>query len=118
MTILRKMAAIREGDQVFPGTHRTSLSNMALLMTLRRMGRADLTAHGFRSTFKDWASERTSFPNEVTEMALAHTIDDKAEAAYRRGNLFEKRRKVMDAWAAFCAKPATTGIVTEFRRKG
>jgi integrase len=75
---------------------------MALLMLLRRMGRHDLTAHGFRSTFHDWASERENFSNEVIEMALAHAIGDKVEAAYRRGDLFEKRRKLMDAWAAYC----------------
>jgi integrase len=75
---------------------------MALLMTLGRMNRGDITAHGFRSTFRDWAAECTNFPNEVVEMALAHVIEDKTEAAYRRGNLFEKRRLVMENWAAFC----------------
>ena len=73
------------------------------------MGRADLTAHGFRSTFKDWASERTNFQNEVTEMALAHAIGDKVEAAYRRGELLDKRRRLMDAWAEFCAKVEAPG---------
>jgi integrase len=79
---------------------------MAFLMLLRRMGRADLTAHGFRSTFSDWAAERTNFPAEVREMALAHTVSDKVEAAYRRGDLFQKRRQVMDAWARYCTAPA------------
>jgi len=69
------------------------------------MGRGDLTAHGFRSTFRDWAAERTNFPNEVVEMALAHSVGSKVEAAYRRGDLFEKRRKLMDAWAAYCEEP-------------
>jgi integrase len=78
-----------------------ALSNMTFLMILRRMGREDLTAHGFRSTFKDWASEATNYPREVTEMALAHAIGDKVEAAYRRGDLFEKRRKLMQDWSAF-----------------
>ncbi len=88
---------------VFPGAKRGApLSNMAFLMLLRRMGRDDLTAHGFRSTFRDWAAERTTFPAEVAEMALAHTVGDKVEAAYRRGDLFEKRRRLMEAWAAFC----------------
>ena len=73
-----------------------------MLMLLQRMGRDDLTVHGFRSTFRDWASERTNFSSEVVEMALAHAIDSKTEAAYRRGDLFEKRRRLMDAWAAFC----------------
>jgi integrase len=79
------------------------LSNMALLMLLRRMKRDDLTAHGFRSTFRDWAAERTNFPGEVVEMALAHAVGSKVEAAYRRGDLFEKRRRLMDAWSQFCA---------------
>jgi integrase len=75
---------------------------MALAMLHRRMG-YDITTHGFRSAFKDWASERTSFANEVSEAALAHVVGDKVEAAYRRGDLFEKRRRLMDAWAQYCA---------------
>ncbi|NML17437.1 hypothetical protein HHL10_20920 [Azohydromonas sp. G-1-1-14] len=66
-------------------------------------------AHGFRSTFRDWAAERTQFPREVAEMALAHAIGDKVEAAYRRGDLFEKRRRLMDDWAAFLDRPAAAG---------
>ena len=75
---------------------------MALLMMLRRMERHDTTAHGFRSTFRDWAAECTNFANEVCEAALAHVIENKAEAAYRRGDLFEKRRKLMEAWGTYC----------------
>ena len=87
----------REGDRVFP------VSNMAMTMALRRMGRGDLTVHGFRSTFSDWAAaEQTSAPSEVREMALAHTVSDKVEAAYRRGDLFQKRRELAEAWARFC----------------
>ncbi len=71
---------------------------MACLAVLERMGRDNITVHGFRSTFRDWAAERTNFPREVVEMALAHVIPDKTEAAYRRGDLFEKRRKLMEAW--------------------
>ena len=71
-------------------------------MLMRRMGRDDLTAHGFRATFKTWASERTSFQNEIVETALAHMIGDKVEQAYRRGDLFEKRRRLMQQWATFC----------------
>jgi integrase len=67
----------------------------------------DITVHGFRSTFRDWASERTNFPREVVEMALAHSVSNAVEAAYRRGDLFEKRRKLMDAWAAHCARHET-----------
>ena len=84
------------------------LSNMVFLMTLRRMKRGDITAHGFRSSFRDWAEERTHTPRAVSEAALAHTIRDKAEAAYRRTDLFERRRSLMQAWAAFAtSKPAT-----------
>jgi integrase len=106
ITILEEMRAIRQSDYVFPGAKsRRPLSNMAFLMLLRRMGRGDLTAHGFRSTVSDWCSERTNFPAEVREMALAHTVSDKVEAAYRRGDLFQKRRQLMDAWARFCTAP-------------
>jgi integrase len=80
---------------------------MAMATVLRRMGQDDITVHGFRSTFRDWAAERTNFPSEVVEMALAHTVGNKVEAAYRRGDLFDKRRKLMDAWAAYCAKVET-----------
>ena len=75
---------------------------MALLSLLRRMGRADLTTHGFRSSFRDWAAEQSSYPNHVVEMALAHTIGNKVEAAYRRGNLFAKRSRLMQDWAHYC----------------
>jgi integrase len=103
---------------IFPGERRDkSLSNMAMLQLLRRMGRDDVTVHGFRSSFRDWAAERTNFPNEVVEMALAHTVSRKVEAAYRRGDLFEKRRRLMAEWAAFCAttKPATKGAVVSLK---
>jgi integrase len=84
---------------------------MAFLMLLRRIGRGNLTAHGFRSTFSDWCSERTNFPAEVREMALAHAVPDKVEAAYRRGDLFEKRRQLMDAWASFAAAAPGGNVV-------
>jgi integrase len=88
---------------VFPGPRRAlPMSDMTMLMLLRRMKRDDLTTHGFRSTFRDWAAERTSYPREVVEMALAHAIGNKVEAAYRRGDLFEKRRQLMTDWAKFC----------------
>jgi integrase len=83
---------------------------MALLMTLRRMGRGDLTTHGFRSTFRDWVAERTNFPAEVAEMALAHTVGDKVAAAYRRGDLFQKRRQLADAWAKFCTTSSSPAV--------
>jgi integrase len=98
-----KQTSSSKNDYVFPGrSPGAPLSNMALLMTLGRMNRGNVTAHGFRSTFRDWAAECTNFPHEVVEMALAHAIEDKTEAAYRRGDLFEKRRRLMDAWAEYC----------------
>lgn len=92
------------GDRyVFPGGKRgRPLSNMAMLELLKRMDRPDLTVHGFRSTFRDWAAETTHFPNEMVEMALAHIIENRVEAAYRRGDLFQKRRELMDTWAVYC----------------
>lgn len=95
-----------------------ALSSMALLALLQeRMGRDDLTAHGFRSTFKDWASEQTNFAREVAEAALAHVVGDKVEAAYRRGDLFEKRRKLMDAWSTYCgSKPRNAANVIPMRK--
>jgi integrase len=98
-------AARNDGDAfVFPGPRPgTPLSNMAFLMLLRRMEFNDLTVHGFRSTFRDWAAERTNYPNHVVEMALAHAVSDKVEQAYRRGDLFEKRRRLMQQWATFCS---------------
>jgi len=88
---------------VFPGVKQDKpLSDMSLTAALKRMGRSDLTAHGFRSTFRDWASESTAYPQEVCEMALAHTIANKVEAAYRRGDLFDKRIHLMNDWARYC----------------
>lgn len=106
--ILRQVEATRDPDCpfVFPGwTHDTGLSNMALLKALRDMGHADVTVHGFRSTFRDWAGETTAHPREVIEHALAHQLPDKAEAAYARGTLFEKRRALMDDWLAYIETP-------------
>jgi integrase len=101
-------------DFVFPGrSNEKPMSNMVLLMTMRRMKSA-YTVHGFRSAFRDWASERTNFAREICEAALAHIVKDKTEAAYRRGDLFEKRRELMATWAAFVA--ATDAEVIPLRR--
>jgi integrase len=129
----------KEGVVVGKVTASKPLSNMALLAVVERMNERraangepkwvdprqqtetdppehkEIVPHGFRSTFRDWAAERTSFPNEMAEMALAHAIDDKVEAAYRRGDLFDKRRRLMDAWADFCGKPAAVGAVVPLR---
>jgi integrase len=82
---------------------------------VERMARTDITPHGFRSAFRDWAAEQTAFPREVAEMALSHAVGDQVEAAYRRGDLREKRRKLMEAWAAYCAAPAKGGKVVPIR---
>ena len=112
VAVLEEMMEVRESDFVFSGGKRGKpLSNMAMLAVLKRMDRGDLTAHGFRSSFRDWAAERTSFPHEVAEMALAHTVGDKVEAAYRRGDLLQKRRQIMEAWARFCAGTAEGNVV-------
>src|SRR5665213_258341 len=106
LAIIESMQDIRDGDFVFPGGKADEpLSNMAMLAVLKRMSRGDLTAHGFRSSFRDWVAERTSYPSELAEMALAHTVADKVEAAYRRGDMFEKRRRLMHEWARYCAIP-------------
>lgn len=104
---------------VFPGAKRLEhLSTGAFRAVLQRMERTDITAHGFRSTFRDWAGEETAFPREVIEHAMAHQLKDKSEAAYQRGDLFKKRRKLMDAWAARCASAAVGGEkVTSIRRE-
>jgi integrase len=94
----------RKGKHVFANGDGHALSNMAMLQLLRGMQRG-LTVHGFRSTFTDWAHEQTAFPAPVIDMALAHKVSDKVEAAYRRGDLFEKRRRLMAQWARFLAKP-------------
>src|SRR5207244_13475782 len=107
IAVLKDMAEIRASQYVFPGdapgrpVHGASVAGLA-----KRVAGVDLTLHGFRSSFRDWCSERTNFPNEVAEMALAHAIPSAVEAAYRRGALLEKRRRLMDAWADSCAKPS------------
>jgi hypothetical protein len=96
------MQSIRVNNFVFPGQSK-GLSNMAMLKLLERMNRKDITVHGFRSTFRDWAAETTAYPGETVEMCLAHTIKNQSEAAYRRGDLLEKRLRLMNDWAGFCS---------------
>ena len=112
-----KPADAEASAYVFPGQRPGKpLSNMAFLMLLRRMKRDDLTAHGFRSTFRDWVSAATNFSAELAERALAHTVKDATEAAYFRDDLFEKRRALMDAWAAYSAA-SVGGNVTQFAKE-
>jgi integrase len=107
LAVLQRPATQKINDVVFSGQKPgRALSNMALLMMLRRMGRDNLTAHGFRSTFRDWAVERTGVAPEVAEAALAHTVANKVEAVYRRSDLFEKRRALMQQWGSFCGQQA------------
>lgn len=102
----------RAGEYVFPGLKRGEpLSNMALLMLLRRMNIEGATVHGFRSSFSDWAAEQTGFPREVREAALAHANGDKTEAAYLRTDHFEKRRLLMDAWGRYCTGATAANVV-------
>ncbi|TXN72725.1 integrase arm-type DNA-binding domain-containing protein [Methylobacterium sp. WL6] len=110
LAILEEMQNL-DDTVVFPGSRSGKpLSHMAMLMLLRRLGRGDITTHGFRSSFRDWAAETTAFPSDVVEMALAHVIDNKVEAAYRRGDLFEKRRELMSAWATYTAATQINGV--------
>jgi integrase len=119
MAVLRRIEAEKVNDVVFSGQKPgRALSNMALLMMLRRMNRDEITAHGFRSSFRDWAAERTAFPREVVEMALAHKVANKVEAAYLRSELFEKRRLLMEQWSDFCNQPAAGGAAVASLRQG
>ena len=117
MIIVREMYAIRQNDLVFPGDAEDGLlSDMTILTRLRTI-RKEATTHGFRSSFKDWAAETTNFPNIVSEKALAHKVADATEAAYRRGELFKKRKLLMAAWDRYCMSPLPEGNVVSIRRK-
>lgn len=110
--IVEALAKVKRSDFVFPGYKpERPLSNMATDMLLRRMKANEFTTHGFRSSFRDWAGDCTSFPEEIAEAALAHAVGDGTEQAYRRGDALERRRKLMDAWASYCAKPQSAKIV-------
>ena len=103
LTLLQALSRIDDGVLVFPSSKPgTPMSDMTLTAVLRRMERGDLTAHGFRSTFRDWAAEATNYPSDMAEMALAHSIGDKVEAAYRRGDMLQKRFRMMNDWATYC----------------
>jgi len=101
--LLETLPRVDDGVLVFPSSKvNRPISDMTLTAVLRRMERGDLTAHGFRSTFRDWAAEATNYPSDMAEMALAHTIGDKVEAAYRRGDMLKKRFRMMNDWATYC----------------
>ena len=132
LEILQTQERMAGTDLVFPALRGRELSDATLAKVIKLMHAADVASggpgfmdakqgktvvpHGFRSTFKDWASEKTSMPNIVSEAALAHTIKDKSEAAYRRGDLLDKRRALMEAWADYVNREPTTGTVTPLRR--
>ena len=102
--IIIEMQDIRQNDFLFPGQRGKGLSNMAFLQLLKRMGYNDITVHGFRSTFRDWAAEQTAYPSDVVEMALAHSVGNAVQQAYHRTDLFEKRRNLMNDWAGYLEK--------------
>jgi len=121
--VLQNLHALRINDCVFPSPNSTDgrprpLSNMAMLTLLKRMKRTDITPHGFRSTFRDWAAEQTNFPREIAEASLAHSNNNATEAAYQRGDFFEKRAQLMNAWAKHCqTAPGEVGSVTLIRKR-
>lgn len=118
MSLLKGLPRIGASDLVFPSPRngKTMLSDMTLSAVLRRL-KVQAVPHGFRSTFRDWAAEMTRYPGDLAEMALAHAIGSKVEAAYRRGDMFEKRRQMMEDWADFCARPMAGGEVVQLVRK-
>jgi integrase len=112
LMLLQDLPRMADVDLVFPASRGGVLSDMTLTAVMRRM-EVNAVPHGFRSTFRDWAAERTNYPREVAEAALAHQIEDKVEAAYRRGDLFEKRRRMMAEWARHCetVQPAAGEVI-------
>jgi integrase len=113
MEVLSRLGQREREQLLFMGRNKGPLSGMALLMLIRRMKFKNVTVHGFRSTFRDWAAERTNFQREVAEAALAHVVGDKVEAAYRRSDLFEKRRRLMEAWGEFATVRETPSVVVK-----
>ena len=116
INLLKELPQHEDTDLVFASSKKAILSDMTLTAVIKRMKRTGITAHGFRSTFRDWAGETTAYPREVIEHALAHQLSDKAEAAYARGSLFDKRRRLMADWASFCGMAGTVADVTPINR--
>lgn len=114
LSIIEEQWALRQNEFVFPG-RKGPLNDNSLKQFLASISRTDITSHGFRSTFRDWAGEQTNFPREICEEALAHRVGNAVEEAYRRGDALEKRRRLMEAWAAFCERPAAAGEVVPIR---
>jgi integrase len=110
IVVLNEAAKLRENEWIFPGDKSQRVSKNLFADVIARLGRDNVTVHGFRSTFRDWAAECTNFPREIAEVALAHLLGDETERAYQRGDLFEKRRKLMEAWAKYCG---SSGVKTD-----
>ncbi len=116
--LLKNLKDEKQSDYIFPGWKvKSPLTGAACLKLLHDMGHDDLTTHGFRSTFRDWAAEQTSTPSRIAEAALAHVVGDKTEAAYQRGDLLEKRRLLMQAWADYCSRAKSAKVVQLGQRK-
>lgn len=115
MEILAAQADLRQNDYVFAGRHSAALADNLMLQLAKKLSGSNVTAHGFRSSFRDWAAERSSFPHEVCEMALGHVVGDAVERAYRRGDLLQKRHQLAEAWARYCSTPAAEGRVVPIR---
>ena len=116
--ILREMERLKTSDYVFNGSKEGKpMSNMAMLTLLKKRMEYKITVHGFRSTFRDWVAEHTDFSSEVAELALAHAISNRVEAAYRRGNLLLKRRALMKRWEEFFTSPKKEGALVQIKRK-
>jgi len=115
--ILESLRGLHDTPYIFPGSRLTSLSDATLSKVLKDL-KIQAVPHGFRSTFKDWAVECTNYPSEMSEMALAHVVADKVEAAYRRGDMLERRRQMMDDWARFCQQEWSTGTVVPISSAG
>lgn len=118
VSLLEKLAEAATSKYLFPSSTRPEqpLSNMAMLMLLRRMKKTDVSVHGFRSSFRDWCGDQTSFPREVAEAALAHKVGNEVEQAYRRGTALAKRTKLMQAWADYCYSPTRSNVVAISKR--
>jgi integrase len=114
MAIIERMAEVRQNEFVFPGRG-GALAVHGMLALAKKIGGPSMTSHGFRSCFRDWAAERSNFPHEVCEMALGHTVGDAVERAYRRGDMFEKRRQLAEAWSRYCAAPQVKGEIVPIR---
>jgi integrase len=115
MAIIKEMQTVRRNEYVFPGVRRETITATPLRELLIRLS-LSVTVHGFRSSFRDWCAEQTNFAREVAEQALSHAVGDSVERAYARTDMLAKRRKLMEAWAAFLAKPVTGATITSLRR--